>query len=310
MPVPAEEILLETAAGTDPESNAGYAGSSAKAKWKNMRPIFEYLDYRDPLKDALEDRKASDHSFTYKKMAEALGLHTSNVFRLLQKETHLPARCQSRALEFLGLTDRNAAYFLLLIGYARERNGKARQEILEKAMALRDVNRVNLGEKELAYFRDWWVAAVRGVLEVVDGRANPAEIARKLQPEVTEAQVAAALDLLLELGLVRKGSSGRLIVREPHLGVARSSEKVQAVRRYQCQALALASEAIERFPPEVRDVTTLTMAVDREIFLHVRETLRECRHMIQKSSDEAKSPDRVMQLVMAYFPLTHIEAST
>ena len=275
-----------------------------------MRPIFEYLEYRDILKDAFEDRKASDHNFTYKKMAEALGLHTSNIFRVIQKETHLPARCQSRAIEFLGLTDRNAAYFLLLVGYARERSGKARQEILEKAIALRDVNRVDLGEKELAYFRDWWVAAVRGVLEVVDGRANPAEIARILHPQVTEPQVAAALDLLLELGLVKKGSSGRLILREPHLGVAPSAGKVQAVRRYQRQTLALASESIERFPPEVRDVTTLAMAVDRDIFNHVRETLRECRAQIQKSSDEAKAPDRVMQLVMAYFPLTRVEMST
>jgi len=173
-----------------------------------MRPIFEYLDYRDILKDFFEERKSADSSFTYKKMAEALGLHTSNIFRVVQKKTHLPARCQSRAIGFLGLADRNAAYFLLLVGYARERNGKARQEILEKALALRDVNRVDLGEKELAYFRDWWVAAVRGVLEVVDGRANPAEIARKLHPKVTEAQASAALDLLQELGLVKRGSSG------------------------------------------------------------------------------------------------------
>jgi uncharacterized protein (TIGR02147 family) len=274
-----------------------------------MRPIFEYLDYRDLLKDSFEEKKVSDPSFTYKKIADALGLHTSNIFRVIQKESHLPARCQSRAVEFLGLTDRNAAYFLLLVGYARERNGKARQEILEKAMALRDVNRTDLGEKELAYFRDWWVAAVRGVLEVVDGRANPAEIARKLQPKVNENQVAAALDLLQELGLVKKASSGRLVVREPHLGVAPSAEKVQAVRRYQRQTLALASESLERFPPEIRDVTTLTMAVDRDIFSHVRETLRECRAQIQKSSDEAKSPDRVMQLVMAYYPLTSVEVA-
>jgi uncharacterized protein (TIGR02147 family) len=275
-----------------------------------MRPVFEYLDYRDLLKDSFEERKIYDPSFTYKKIAEALGLHTSNIFRVIQKESHLPARCQSRAVEFLGLTDRNASYFLLLVGYARERNGKARQEILEKAMALRDVNRVDLGEKELAYFRDWWVAAVRGVLEVVDGRANPAEIALKLQPKVNETQVSAALDLLQALGLVKKASSGRLVVREPHLGVAPSAEKVQAVRRYQRQTLALASESLERFPPEIRDVTTLTMAVDRDVFSHVRETLRECRLQIQKSSDEAKSPDRVMQLVMAYYPLTKVEIAT
>lgn len=274
-----------------------------------MRPIFEYLDYRDLLKDALEDRKAANPAYSFRMMGEALGLHTSNVFRILSKETHLPARCQSRAVDYLGLTERSASYFLLLVGYARERSGKARQEMLEKAMALRDVNRVDLGEKELAYFRDWWVAAVRGVLEMVHGKAHPAEIARKLQPQVTEAQVAAALELLLELGLVKKGVSGTLLVGDPHLGVSRGPEKVQAVRHYQRQALSLATEALERFSPEVRDVTTLTMAVDAQVFAQVRDLLRECRLQIQKNSEAAKSPDRVMQLVMAYFPLTQIESA-
>lgn len=274
-----------------------------------MRPIFEYLDYRDLLKDALEDRKAANPAYSFRMMGEALGLHTSNVFRILNKETHLPARCQSRAVDYLGLTERSASYFLLLVGYARERSGKARQEMLEKAMALRDVNRVDLGEKELAYFRDWWVAAVRGVLEMVHGKAHPAEIARKLQPQVTEAQVAAALELLLELGLVKKGVSGTLLVGDPHLGVSRGPEKVQAVRHYQRQALSLATEALERFSPEVRDVTTLTMAVDAQVFAQVRDLLRECRLQIQKNSEAAKSPDRVMQLVMAYFPLTQVESA-
>jgi uncharacterized protein (TIGR02147 family) len=273
----------------------------------NMRRIFEYLDYRDLLKDALEDHKSTNPLYSYRMMGEALGLHTSNVFRILNKETHLPARCQSRAVEYLGLTERSATYFLLLVGYARERSGKARQEILEKAMALRDVNRVDLGEKELAYFRDWWVAAVRGVLEMVDGKANPADIARKLHPEVSEAQVTAALGLLLDLGLVKKGVSGTLRVADPHLGISRGAEKVQAVRQYQRQALSLATEALERFPAEIRDVTTLTMAVDHTAFGQVRELLRECRQQIQKSSEAAKSPDRVMQLVMAYFPLTRVE---
>lgn len=275
-----------------------------------MRPIFEYLDYRDLLKDALEDRKAASPAYSFRMMGEALGLHTSNVFRILNKETHLPARCQSRAVEYLGLTERSASYFLLLVGYARERSGKARQEMLEKAMALRDVNRVDLGEKELAYFRDWWVAAVRGVIEMVNGKANPTDIARKLHPEVSEVQVSAALELLLELGLVKKGVSGTLVVGDPHLGVSRGPEKVQAVRQYQKQALSLATEALERFPPEIRDVTTLTMAVDHAVFTQVRELLRECRLQIQKNSEAAKSPDRVMQLVMAYFPLTHVETAS
>lgn len=272
-----------------------------------MRSIFEYLDYRDLLKDAYDERKASDPAYSYRLFAEALGLYASNVFRVLQKETHLPARCQSRAVEYLGLNERAAAYFLLLVAYARERNVSARHALLEKALALRDVHRMELGDKELAYLRDWWIATVRGVLEMLDGRANPAEIASKLVPSVSESEVAAALELLKELGLVRKGSSGRLLVSEAHLGATSGEGKVLAVRHHQRQLLALAADALERIPPTHRDVTTMTMAIDEEVFLRIREQLQECRNQIRKSSDSAKHPDRVMQLVMAYFPTTRLE---
>jgi uncharacterized protein (TIGR02147 family) len=272
-----------------------------------MRPIFDYLDYRDLLRDSFEERRVANPLYTYKMLGEEIGLHTSNVFRVLQKETHLPARCQSRAVEFLGLTDRTAAYFLLLVGYARERGSKARQEILEKAMAMRDVHRMDLGERQLDYFRDWWIAAVRGVLEMVEGRPNPAEISRQLEPTVTEEQVESALRILRELGLVKKGASGRLLVAEPHLSVSPSEEKVRVVRQYQRLSLGLAAESLDRFPPVVRDVTTLTMAVDQKVFLQVRGMLQECRRLIQKSCEDAKKPDRVMQLVMGYFPLTKVE---
>jgi uncharacterized protein (TIGR02147 family) len=275
-----------------------------------MRPIFEYLDYRDLLKDAFEERKVLNPLYSYRMYAEALGLHTSNIFRILGKETHLPARCQSRAVEYLGLSERSTTYFLLLVAYARERNAKARQSILEEAMTLRDVSLRQLGENDLAYFKDWWIAAVRALLEVLDGKAVPSVIASKLNPPVTPDQVAQALTLLQELGLVKKGSSGRLIVGEPHVTVVPSREKVEAVHAYQRQILTLASDSLKRFPASLRDVSTVAMAIDRDRFIEVRGMLRECRRLIQKSAGEAKDPDRAMQLVMAFFPLSNVEEAS
>lgn len=272
-----------------------------------MRPIFEYLDYRELLKDAFEEKKAANPLYSYRMLAEALGLHTSNIFRILGKETHLPARCQSRAVEFLGLSERSSTYFMLLVSYARERNAKARQAILEEAMAMRDVSLRQLQEKDLAYFKDWWVAGVRALLEVLDGKAVPTEIATKIRPAITADQASQALKLLQELGLVRKATSGRLVVGEPHVTVSPSREKIAAVHGYQRQILSLASESLERFPASLRDVSTLSMAVDRERFQEIRGMLRECRRLIQKSSDEAKTPDRAMQLVMAFFPISDAE---
>ena len=271
-----------------------------------MKSVFEYLDYRDLLKDAYEDRKASNPLFSYRIMADYFGIDSSNVFRMLQKDLHLPARCHPRAIEFLGLNGRAADYFLLLTAYARERSQGARREILEKAMALRDVARKNLIDQELAVFRDWWVAGVRCLLDVTNGQARAKELGARLTPEISEEEVLKTLDLLQELGLVKRASSGRIVTTEAHL-TAGGEEKTEAVRHFQHQILALASEALERFPKAERDVSTLTLSVDRAAYSEIREMLRECRRQIQKRVEESQKPDRVMQLAMAFFPLARAQ---
>jgi uncharacterized protein (TIGR02147 family) len=269
-----------------------------------MRPIFEYLEYRDLLKDSFEERKTENSAYSYRMMAEFLGLDTSNLFRVLEKKAHLPARCQSRAIEYLELSGRSAEYFMLLVAYARERSAKARQEILEKALTLRDVVRRNVSESELAYFREWWIAALRSMLEVVDGKAVPRDLAARLAPPISEDDVVRALRLLQELGLVRKASSGRLVLTDTHLTAGTESEKIAAVRHYQRQVLALAADSLERFSPSMRDISTLTLTVDGTAFEEVREIIKECRRQIQKCVGEVRRPDRVMQLAMAFFPIS------
>ncbi len=266
-----------------------------------MKPIFEYLDYREYLKDAYEERKSQTPLYSYRMMADYLGLFPSSVFRILHGEGHLPARCQSRAVEALGLTGRSAEYFQLLIAYSRERTAKARKEILEKALALRDVSRRAVEERELVYFQNWWVASLRALLEVTKGRAIPSELASCLVPPVDEQAVQEALDLLLELGFVRKGSSGKLLPAEAHL-TAGGESKAKAVRHFQRQILELASQSLERVAPDERDVSTLTLSMDNQAFRDIRELLRECRRQIQKRVEESPRSDRVMQLSMAFFP--------
>jgi uncharacterized protein (TIGR02147 family) len=266
-----------------------------------MKPIFDYLDYREYLKDAYEERKAETPAYSYRIMADSFGLYPSNIFRILHGQSHLPARCQSRAVEELGLSGRGADYFLLLIAYARERSSTARKDLLCKAMALRDVSRRDLEERELGYFRHWWVASVRALLEITRGRAVGHELASCLVPPVEEAKILEALELLKELGLVKRASSGRLLPAEAHL-TAGGEAKAVAVRNFQKQILSLASEALERVPMGERDVSTLTLSIDESAFREIRDLLRECRRSIQKRVEQSVTPDRVMQLAMAFFP--------
>jgi uncharacterized protein (TIGR02147 family) len=268
-----------------------------------MKQIFEYVDYRLFLKDQFEARKAADRKFSYREFADAIQIDTSNLYKILNGQAHLPARCHSYAIEYLDLAGRSSEYFILLLTYARERRNSVKMEILERAMALREVACRQIDESQLEqYFGDWWVSAVRSFLEVNDGRAVPGEIASRLVPHVDEGDVARALEVLVAVGMVRKGASDRLVPVEAHV-TASGEIKTRAVRHYQERILALASESVRRFEPRDRDISTITMSIDEKAATRIQEVLKECRRQVQIEVDEAKRPDRVMQLCMAFFPL-------
>jgi len=268
-----------------------------------MKSIFDYVDYRQYLKDQFEARKSLDRRFSYREFAAEIQIDTSNMHKLLKGRMHLPARCHSYALSYLDLSGRSAEYFILLTAYARERRNSIKAEILERALALREVACRQIDETHLEqYFGDWWVSAVRSLLEVNDGRAVPSEISGRLLPHVDEKDVSRALDVLIALGMVRKGGSDRLVPVEAHV-TASGEIKTRAVRHYQERIFVLASESVRRFGPEDRDISTITMSVDARASSRIQDALKECRRQIQIEVDEAKHPDRVMQMCMAFFPL-------
>jgi uncharacterized protein (TIGR02147 family) len=267
-----------------------------------MDDSFEYSDYRDLLRTAYEHRKKSEPQFSYKQLAELFGLDPAGTFRVLHKERHLPARSVSRAIDFLGLSGRSAEYFVLMNSYARERGKGARQAILEKAMELKDVPRRRLRDQELSIFRDWWVAAVRCAVEALDGRASSEEISRRIVPEVGAEAVRNALEAMLDLGIARRGQGGRLRFVDKHL-TADAAEGRAAVAQFQRQIFELAAGAIDRFPRDHRDISTLTLSVDDAAFEDIRGILRDCRRRIQQRAGEAETSDRVLQVAIAIFPL-------
>ena len=280
----------------------GWQESAGSLTLVPMDVGFDYDDYRDVLKAVFERRKESSPQFSYKALAEILGIDPAGTFRVLNKERHLPARCVSRAIDFLGLTGRSAEYFVLMTSYGRERRKVARQEILDKARELRDVPRRRLEEDELSFLRDWWVVAVRCAVEVLEGRAIPEEIASRITPSVRIEDVRTALDLLVSLGIAKKAQGGTLRIVDQHLTVDGRIGRL-AVAEFQRKILELAAESVERFPREIRDISTLTVTVDEDAFGDIREILKDCRRRIQARVGDVARPDRALQVAFSIFPL-------
>ena len=103
-------------------------------------------------------------------------------------------------------------------------------EILERTRLLRDVPRQALEERELSFYKDWWTSVVRLLLEVREGRADLAQLAKCVSPPITPAEAQASLDLLLGLGVVKKAGSGRLKLGEAHLTAGGNGNRRRSTR--------------------------------------------------------------------------------
>ena len=71
----------------------------------------------------------------------------------------------------------------------------------------------------------------------------------------------------------------------------------------------MSSSSIERDPKESRDISSVTMSIDKESFEDVKEILRECRASVIKRVDSISdnSTDRVYQLNMQLIPLSTVQ---
>ena len=150
------------------------------------------------------------------------------------------ARLSPAAKEILDLSGREAEYFDLLFSAAVTKDKAKREELMAKALDLRDVDRHSLQAAELKLLQNWWIPAVRAYLELNGGVVNVKQISRDLCPPITEAQAQEAIDTLLEVGLVKKMASGKLAVTDAHLTVG-GPEKKQAVRHFQKEANSTSS---------------------------------------------------------------------
>ena len=234
----------------------------------------DIADYRDFLKDYYDRRKAEMPFYSYRMMGDKLGLDSSYLYRVLQKKQHLPAHALQAAKEILALNGREAEYFDLLFSAAVSKDKAKKEELMAKALSLR----------------------------VNGGVVNVKQIAKDICPPITEDQVNEAIEILKEVGLVKKLASGRLALTDAHLTVG-GPEKAKAVRNFQRQVLSLASDSLENVPVTERNISTLTLSVDQSCFEDLGDMLREFRRLVQKRVDESKNPDRVMQLSMAFYPV-------
>ena len=234
-----------------------------------MLNIDEISDYRDLLKNYYTQRKLDMPLYSYKIMGQKLGLETSQIFRVLNKELHLPNRSIPLAKDLLDLKGRKGELFEILVAASKTKSPAKKDKLYKMALALQDVDLRKLSASEYLFLSKWW---------------------------------REAITVLKDLKLITPLASERYAATTANFTSAGSATKTAAIRSYQNQLLALAQNSLIAVEPAKRNISSLLVGVDEDCFADLNEMTLEFRRQVQRRVAEVNKPNRAMQFVFALYP--------
>jgi uncharacterized protein (TIGR02147 family) len=268
-----------------------------------MSSIYSYTDYREYLTDELARKSRRNSSFSLRAAAAHIGVGSGTLSRILNGTRNIGPSLLPRIVSFLGLKTKEADYFAAMVKFSRTANEGKKRHYYEAMLRLRSEVRKKIPEETYHIFEQWYCLALHQLFRSVPDCADPKKLGAMLDPTVSEAKTRKAISLLLRCGVIRKNDSGGYSPVDNSLTTG-ETWRGMAIHGFQRSAAAMALDALERFPKQERDFSTLTLTLSSESFNAAREIIKSARQKLLALDEKENAPDRVYQVNFQMFPLS------
>ncbi len=273
--------------------------------YHSMKPeLFTYLDYRHYLKDLFEALKKGDEGLSYRMFAKMAGSSSPNFLQLIIQRKLNIGQSHIRALaESIVLSKKEEGFLETIVAFDHAKTHEEKNKYYRRMLLTREYSSIRQLQKEqYSYFSKWYLPVIRELVVASDFTGNMTALGDRIVPPVSASKVKKGIALLESLGLIQKDPD-RYILSNAVLSTP--SEVISlAVTHYHKDVIALAAEAIEKFPAQDRDIRAVTLGVDADGFLEVKQRLERFWKELLEFADTQKTPTRVVQVNMQLFPLT------
>lgn len=169
--------------------------------------VFDFEDYRDFLNSWIDAQSVRG---LRAQLAQALGVSSTLVSLILKGEKHLSLEQAAEAVDYLGLQEKEADYFFLLVELGKAGSHKLRQRLKQKITQQKTESKqigkrvkkdLELSETQSAiYYSSWIFTGIRN-LTALEKHHDVMSIATRLN--LPPSSVHKALDFLIEAGLCK-----------------------------------------------------------------------------------------------------------
>jgi uncharacterized protein (TIGR02147 family) len=267
--------------------------------------IYTYLDYRHYLTDLFAALKAEEKAFSFRTFAKMAGSSSPNFLQLIQaRKLNIQSAGIHALSQSLKLTRKERSYFEYMVEFDHAKTHDEKDRYFRQILLTKEYKQIQtLDKSQYELFSHWYIPVIKELIVSPGFTGDPAWIGEQIIPPVSPAKIRKGITVLSSLGLIRKKENGTWVHTDR---VVRTPSEVLsvAVTTYHKSILALARDAIERFPPEERDIRSVTLGVSIEGYTEVKNRLEAFWKELLAYAEIQKSVDRIYQVNMQLFPLS------
>jgi uncharacterized protein (TIGR02147 family) len=267
-----------------------------------MKSLFAYFDYQEFLRDFYEEKKRDNPYVSFRYLGHRLRLDLGFLLKVMQGRHHVAPRSVPLLCAFFKFSPDESRYFDMLVRYNKAKTPSEIKLYFEQLISLRACRARPVEEFQYAFYQKWYHSAIHALLSIYEFKAGFKKLASLLTPSITAKQAQESVRLLTRIGMIKRGEDG---VYRPADSFVTSGVRWQsvAIRDYQRETINLSAQSIDRHPKEIRDISTITVALSSKDLPEIRERVRQLRQSIL-TMENAHGADTVYQINIQVIPLT------
>lgn len=268
-----------------------------------VKPVTEYRDYRSCMQDFYDERKRTC-SFTWREFARLAGFTSPTYLKLVcEGKSSLSELGIERVASAMNLGGFEYAYFRSLVHYNQAKDDETKKNAFASMKDIAKANKIRVVDADaFTYFESWKNPVLRELVAMMPG-ATPKAVAEMCWQPITADEVRKSLNFMVSVGILQRKSKNVYVQAEKAL-VGNSDVMPLVLRSMHREMAGFAQKAIDEFDVNDRDVSGVTMGIDRDTYEQIVRELESCRRKIVAIANTCKEPNQVYRLNLQMFPLS------
>jgi uncharacterized protein (TIGR02147 family) len=269
-----------------------------------MKPIFQYIDFRQYLRDYYKEKKATTRYFSYRYFCRKAGISSPVFLKLVMDgKSNISAAMIDKFAIAIGLNKQESRFFKHLVLFNQSTDAEEKQDHYAVLVTMsNNVSQHVLGSEQFEYLRKWHTVVIRELVCQHDFKDDFAALANAVVPTIARRDAEQSVRLLFRLGLIAKNADGAY--RQTDRALATNREIAgPAIRAFNKTMIDMARQAVDSIESTERNISGMTVGVSKSSYDVLCAEIDAFKNRIATIVNNGSEADRVYQMNIQLFPV-------